>query len=293
MKTIGLTINQQRDPQLEYAKMAVSILRENGFAVLLNEHIPTLTNVDVLEGELFYKSCDAIVTLGGDGTILRVATMAAKYQKPILGVNLGHLGYLTQLEKHEILKLPKILQENTTTEQRFMLKLFIENKDGSVETHYALNDITLSRQIVSNSLNVSLYANDEFVYKFRSDGLIFATPTGSTAYSMSSGGPIADCTLNDIIIVTPVCEHSFFSKSMIFSATDSLCCCIEDTPENSYIVVDGKVVKSAENVRKVIIVKSDHSLSLFRLDGKRFYRVLNSKFSDGGINERFTSKGDH
>ena len=125
-----------------------------------------------------------------------------------------------------------------------MLKLFIENKDGSVETHYALNDITLSRQIVSNSLNVSLYANDEFVYKFRSDGLIFATPTGSTAYSMSSGGPIADCTLNDIIIVTPVCEHSFFSKSMIFSATDSLCCCIEDTPENSYIVVDGKVLQA-------------------------------------------------
>ena len=99
MKTIGLIINQQRDRQFEYAKKTVALLQDNGFQVLLNQYVDQLKDVKTETGEAFFEKCDAFVTLGGDGTILRIAPMAAKFCKPILGVNLGHLGYLAQLEK--------------------------------------------------------------------------------------------------------------------------------------------------------------------------------------------------
>lgn len=293
MKTIGLIINQQRDRQFEYAKKTIALLEDNGFQVLLNQSASELDDVPMETSEAFFEECDAFVTLGGDGTILRIAPMAAKFCKPILGVNLGHLGYLAQLEKNDLVRLPEILRKETNFEHRFMLRLQIVHSDGSISCHHALNDITLSRQIVSNMLHAALYSNGEFVYQFRSDGLIFATPTGSTAYSMSSGGPIADCSLNDIIIVTPVCEHSFFSKSMIFSADDTLSCEVKSNQENTYIVADGKVLQTTENVSKILIDKSEYAVSLFQPNGKRFYRVLNSKFSDGGVNERLTPESNY
>ncbi len=292
MKTIGLIVNRQKDNDLAFFNLTRALLQQNGYEVLLHQEISG-ADLPVIADEMFYKMCDAFVTLGGDGTILEIAPSAARYGKPILGVNLGHLGYLTQLERDDLEKLPEILLTDTKLEQRFMLKTELHFSDGMVQSHYVLNDVTLSRRIVSNMLHTDLFANDEFVYNFRGDGLIFATPTGSTAYSMSSGGPIADCGLMDIILLTPVCEHSMFSKSLVFSAEDELCCRICRDAEDAFIIADGKVLCSAENIEKIIIKKSEYTLSLFQPDGNRFYRVLNSKFSDGGAYEKFTAKGDY
>ena len=292
MKTIGLIVNRQKDHNLYYYKKTVSLLNENGFSVITNEPFgDDLTKV--ITGENFFSSSDAIVTLGGDGTILEIAAMAGKAQKPVLGVNLGHLGYLAQLESTDLERLPDILKKEITFEQRFMLKLRLVDNEGSVSEYHALNDIALSRRIVSNMLHVDHYSDNEFVYNFRSDGLIFATPTGSTAYSMSSGGPIVDCSLMDVILVTPACEHSLFSKSLIFSADNTLSCRITHDYENAFIIVDGKVIGSAENLDQIVIQKSEYTLTLFQPDGKRFYRVLNSKFGDGGTNEKFTPKSNN
>lgn len=289
MKTIGLIINDEKDCRFEYTHETIGLLQKNGFDVLLQRRLDTCPTLPVIDSDDFFMRCDALVTLGGDGTILQIATQAARHNKPVLGVNLGHLGYLAQLEKKDLSLLPSILKDNRNFEQRFMLRLKLTDINGETHAYHALNEIVISRQITSNMVHAKLFSNDEFVYEFHSDGLIFATPTGSTAYSMSSGGPIADCCLQDIIIVTPVCEHSFFSKSMIFSASDTLSCSVVRNENSSHIVVDGRMITSAEHLTDIRIEKSEYTLSLFRPDGKRFYRVLNSKFSDGGVNEKFTT----
>ncbi len=286
MKNIALVINRQKDPDFKYTKQVATVLCDNGFTVLLQQPVEGLEFVSVVSEDDFYAKCDAIVTLGGDGTILEVAPIAAVAQKPILGVNLGHLGYLTQLERDDIERIPTILQAGKKCEQRFMLELALTDLDGNVQTVSALNDVTVSRQIISNTVHADLFSNDEFVYRFRCDGLIFSTPTGSTAYSMSSGGPVVDCNIKDIILVTPVCEHSFFPQSMIFSAEDTLRCRVTREKENTFIIADGKVICAASDVSEIRISKSCHTLLLFQPDGKRFYRVLNSKFSDGGAYEK-------
>ena len=283
MKTIGLIVNSDRDIDHEYAVKVIELLTENGFSVYLHESIGCNNlAAPVVFGDSFYEKCDALLTLGGDGTLLRVADKAALYQKPILGINLGHLGYLAQLEKSEIHFLPQLLTHNTSLEYRSMLEIIIERTDGDPNRYYALNELVLGREILSNMLHAAVFSNDEFVYEFHCDGLIFATPTGSTAYSMSSGGPIVDSGLQDIIIFTPVCEHSFFSKSMIFSTKDTLSCIVTKQPENSYLIIDGKTISSTENIKKISIRKAEYDLPLFKTSENRFYRVLNNKFSDGG-----------
>ncbi len=292
MKKIGLIVNPAKDPQFAYTQKVVKLLEDAGLCVISLKTDLSPCGITALSEDAFYLQADALVTLGGDGTILEIAAKAAEYQKPVLGVNLGHMGYLSQLEKDDIYKLPEILKGPDLFENRMMLKLLVEFKDGTSADYFALNEVTVSRQLVSNMLHARLFSNSEFVYEFRSDGLIFATPTGSTAYSMSSGGPIADCSLKDIIIVTPVCEHSFFSKSMIFSADDVLSCDVCRHKENTFIVVDGKPLFNCVNIHKIEIKSAESALLLYQTDNKRFYRVLNSKFSDGGLNEKFTSESD-
>lgn len=284
MKTIGLVINSDRDKNHIFTSQIIKLLRSNGFSVCLHPSV-CCDGLDapIVEGDYFFDSCDALLTLGGDGTLLRVAEKAALYQKPILGINLGHLGYLAQLERDNVKEIPNILDGKTPLEYRAMLEIDIVFEDGRVEKHYALNELVLGRQILSNMLHAALFSNDEFVYEFHCDGLIFATPTGSTAYSMSSGGPIVDCGLQDIIIFTPVCEHSFFSKSMIFSSKDILSCVVTQRADNSFLIIDGKTITSMENVQKIRICKSEYDLPLFKTSENRFYKVLNNKFSDGGI----------
>lgn len=282
MKKIGIVVNPERDPGYEYTAKTVAYLQKNGFDVFLQQNVPSVSGVMIPDEETFFSSVEAVVTLGGDGTVLRIAQKASMYQTPVLGINLGHLGYLTQLEKDDLEQLADILNTCTGVEQRFMLRARIVDGAGQEQAFYALNEVVLGRQIVNNMLHASLYSNGEFIYKFSCDCLIFATPTGSTAYSMSSGGPIADCRLQDIVIFTPVCEHSFFSKSMIFSASDTLACEVERHAESTFLIIDGKTVCSMDQVQRVIIDRSPYALPLFQTDGDRFYKVLNKKFSAGG-----------
>lgn len=284
MKTIGLVINKHKDNDFAYAKKVIELLTANNFKLYLHSSISKadVLGVPVLNEDLFFESCDALLTLGGDGTLLRVAEKAAMFQKPILGINLGHLGYLAQLEKNDLDSLITTLLQSDTYESRSMLMISVKNNDNTVSSYYALNELMLGRKNFSNMLYASVYSNDEFVYEFKCDGVIFATPTGSTAYSMSAGGPIADSNLQDIIIFTPICEHSMFSKSMIFSSDDTLTCVVTKSPENSFIAVDGKTINSMKDVKEVIIQKSPYDLLLFKTSQNRFYKVLNNKFGDGG-----------
>lgn len=280
MKTIGLIVNPEKDVGFVYTKRTVDILHNLGFTVVFSAPILAEYGCAVLDGDAFFAESDAIVTLGGDGTILGIAYPAAKFDKPILGINLGHLGYLAQLEKHDIERLPEILKTKSGVQKRSMLQISVRYTDGHSSCYHVLNDAVISRQLVSNTTHAELYSNDEYVYSYHCDGLIFSTPTGSTAYSMAAGGPIVDSNLQDIVIVTPVCEHSMFSKSMIFSGSDVLKCRVSRKSEDSFLILDGNNVGSMDKIEEFKIQKSEYSLGLFELEGNRFYKVLNNKFSD-------------
>lgn len=282
MKTIGLIVNQNRDVDLSYTKAVIALLQTEGFEVIVSKDFYKECPCEVVTEKNLFSNSDAIVTLGGDGTILSIAGFAATYNKPILGVNLGHLGYLTQLEKKEMSLLPTVLKSKPEFESRSMLQVTVVYKGGSSKVFQVLNDAVISRQITSNMLYVDLYANNKFVYGFQSDGLIFSTPTGSTAYSMSAGGPIVDTNLQNIILITPVSEHSFFSKSMIFSSEQVLSFVVKQDPEQTYLVLDGNNICSMVDVEKVTVQKSPLALRLFRLQDRNFYNVLNTKFSGRG-----------
>ena len=200
----------------------------------------------------------------------------------MIGVNLGHLGYLTYLSAGEMDRLPGILSDDLQIERRLMLSVAVRFHDGTVKEHIVLNDAVISRKVPGSMIRLSLYTDDAFVYSYQSDGLIFATPTGSTAYSLSAGGPIADSKLQDIILVTPVCEHSLFVQSMLFSTDNTLLCRPEDVAQGALLILDGKNSYPAEEIREISITRSQYRLPLVVPGKDPFYRILNQKFRNRG-----------
>ncbi len=285
---VAVIVNRHKDLNLEYTQKAVRLLSEAGMKVMLRKadfeagDTPVAGGIFVTETELF-SSADVIVTLGGDGTILRVASAAAQYDVPILGVNLGRLGYLAQLEKQDVDKIVSVLQQAKKTEYRIMLHVSLLRGGEKIFEGTALNDVTLNRQNDIQAVCASLLDNDRPVYDYQSDGLIFATPTGSTAYSLSAGGPIIDPTSQNIIEVSPICEHSLFSRTLIFNTSSVLSCVIANPQgESVKFCVDGKKEADVISQDKIIIEKSENSVPMLKVSSGHFYTVLNQKFSGRG-----------
>ncbi len=210
-----LVPNPTLDNALASIKMVVSILNETGAELLMSQEYQSyqLSSVTFCQTQQAWELCDLVITLGGDGTILRAAAKAIHHQKPVLGVNFGHLGYLTALEKDELHKLKSLLYGQYIIEKRSVLEYEIKSTN---ERGVALNDITFFKALPERTINVDIYCDRVKVSGFHGDGVIFATPTGSTAYSMSAGGPIVDGKLEGII-VTQICAHIVKTPSMVFS----------------------------------------------------------------------------
>ena len=221
---IAVVVNLSKAKAISCAKeIAILFLGENAEVVMLSECRPfykgiNISYVDTID-ELF-SMCDAAVTAGGDGTIIHAAKYAAVNNVPLIGVNVGRLGFAADLEPDDIGRLKKLVSGEYTTEKRILLD--VEVNKGNKTNHYlAVNDAVIARGQLSKIIDINLYLDDEWIAKYRADGLLFATPTGSTAYSLSAGGPVvapqADC-----IIATPVCPHSLHSRSVLFEGSASL-----------------------------------------------------------------------
>lgn len=237
-------------------------------------------NIYFLPIERLYDEADLVIALGGDGTILDCAKKMAKRDKPILGINLGHLGYMAELEMSELDSLSKIIEGNFTIDRRSMIDIEIVSKDGTSKfKSYALNDAVIANGSVSKLINLELYAEDNLVTKYRADGLIISTPTGSTAYAMSAGGSISDpkvqCTL-----ITPICPHSFISRQLIFSDQTKIRIKNTSVREKHLVVtLDGKANCELYRDDVVIVSKSKLTVQLVRLKDCSFYDILNQKMN--------------
>ncbi len=237
--------------------------------------------VEYLPFDKLYKDIEVVIVLGGDGTILEGARYASLNGVPILGMNLGHLGYLAELEMDEIDELEKVVRREYTVEERSMLKVSLKSeKKGKIHCGYALNDVIISNSSAPKVIELSLSENETVIANYRGDGLIVATPTGSTAYSMSAGGAVVDSRLK-CFCVTPICPHSFNSKPMILPDTVELeiknC-----SQREKYLIftLDGRKSYDLYYGDRVCVSRATTSARFIRLKPSGFYMTLRKKMSE-------------
>lgn len=243
------------------------------------EKILKSRNVEILyddDTEESIKSCDFIITIGGDGTIIHHSKNAALYNKPILGINAGRVGFLTELEKDELYLIEKIIDSDYSVEKRSMLKVQLNG-----EKYYCLNDAVISKGAASRMIDIFVELDNEVV-TYRADGLITATPTGSTAYSLSAGGAIIEPNIGAILL-TPICAQKAFAKSIAINMDTAIKIKV-NCPDNTeaYLTIDGEIAKKLKNTDVVSINKEENLfVNLIKLQNKSFYKKISEKLTAG------------
>lgn len=230
--------------------------------------------------EEIYREADCIIVLGGDGTLLDAARRAAPLGKPLLGINMGHLGYMTELEIAELSQLGKLFSGDFTIDERAMLSVQILTQSGAVKAEsFALNDAVISNGSVARIVDLELYENGELISAYRADGLIVATPTGSTAYSMSAGGPITDPHL-PCFCITPVCPHSLSARPLLFR--DDAVLDVKNVCQREkmlYLTLDGRNNFEIYRGDRVRITRAPMVTRLIRFQNDGFYKKLQKKLN--------------
>ncbi len=238
-------------------------------------------NITDIEDDEFYKSKDVIISLGGDGTLLSAANKASAYKKPVIGINMGHLGFLTALELDEIEALKGLFTGDYTIDERMMLECEYNTKNG-VKKDFCLNDVIISRGVYPRMIKSKLLVSGNCAERYTADGLIVSTPTGSTAYSLSAGGPIVSPNL-DIMTVTPICPHSLYNRSLIIGGKELVEIeCNESYNPGFFVSCDGR--ESIESTGTVKIKKASHTTGLIRIKKDSFYSILRKKMSERSVN---------
>ena len=256
----------------ELNKLNAEVLMNREFELVFSDMEVTFADdYDAIE------FCDVFIVIGGDGTFIHAAQKAAKFDKEILGINAGNLGFLAGLEKQELHLLKKLIDGDYTIDQRMMIcaEHYI---DGELKNkYYCLNDAVIARGNSMRMCDISVSCDGKFVNDYYADGLIFATPTGSTAYSLSSGGPVVDPTL-ECLILTPICTHSLFARSLMFGPDSKLEIKIKN-PELCIPLIscDGKDPIDVEPGSSFIIRKAGRRSKIIRIKAESFTDVLSKK----------------
>lgn len=273
---VGLLPNLDKRGVPDVMERLKPILRENGMRAFLPDYISFIGYESIAEDELF-KVSDVLVTVGGDGTIMRYAKLAAVHNKPILGINAGRLGFLANLESNQLNLLSRLKNGEYEIEKRMALSVRVVENGETVSTFTAINDAVISSGFMSRLIDISAFIEDEPI-NYRADGLIISSPTGSTAYSMSAGGPIIDPVINNIII-TPLCSHSLSAKPIILSGDTTVKFkAFSMKKSDVYLLIDGRRSYNIKPFTEIYITKSVDDVSLIKLTKRSFYKTLSEKF---------------
>lgn len=287
MKKVVLTPNPYRDKHFHTVRTAKQILEDAGieakvclpFEVDKTFDLPKDLHFSRLDREL--PNADAIICFGGDGTILHMAKTATRYDLPILGVNIGTMGFMAELEASELQELARLAKDDYAIDRRMMLDASVQRDRDIIFHDSCLNDVVITKGAVARIVHLRVSCDQVEVMECGGDGLIVATPTGSTAYSLSAGGPIVEPEAHSIL-VTPICAHDMVSRSIV--ASDRRVVQVELTRNarrNAFLSVDGgKSIKL--NMGDVVTVrKAQKETKLVRLKKRSFYDVVNAKFKNG------------
>lgn len=281
---IGLIINYHKRQPVQLGKEIIEWLRKSQIKVFASgQDAKYLDSINEISKEEFCNNVEVVIVLGGDGTLLRASRFIAGYQIPILGVNLGYLGFLTEIEVSELyFYLDKMLKGDYYIEERMMLSGQVKRDDEWVGKFCALNDFVINKGSFARLITLDTFLGNEFVASYSADGIIISTPTGSTAYSLSAGGPIVHPTLN-VCIITPICPHSLYTRPIVISPEEIVKVQIRAVSAEAMLTVDGQYGFNLKNQDEVWIEKADYVTRLIRVKGRKFFQIMRGKLkSDGG-----------
>lgn len=285
MINIGVLTNKEKDLNLEYTGLLVNDILSKGAKVFLCSNIAIeLGLVDEgLNEEKVIENSDIIICLGGDGTFLKIARKAYSKGVPILGINLGSLGFLTEIEKNDLSNaVDSLIRGKYEIEERIMLESCIYSDGKMISKDVALNDVVISRGALSRILHVKTYINNDFVDSFPGDGVIVSSPTGSTAYSLSCGGPIVEPDL-DLMIVTPICPHILYSRSFITTGSRVVKVLVDENYRHEAMVtVDGQEGNAIRGGDYIEVKKAPYTVKMIRVNTRNFFNILRTKIYDRG-----------
>ncbi len=241
----------------------------------------SFSHFDFLEfsnSEANISEADVVISVGGDGSFINAAKTATVYNKPVLCVNAGKLAYLACLEGNEIELLSSVTKGEYITEKRMMLDVSVVDDNGGVLYHTCcINDAVVSRSGSIRLMKVSAFCNGTPLIEYFADGAIVSTPTGSTAYSLSAGGPIVEPSVESILL-TPVCSHSFFTRSIVLGGSSELAL-MHDNSGEAILSCDGQAAVQVPFGAKVVVKRSDDYASFIKIKNDTFIDILNKKIS--------------
>jgi len=275
MKKIGISVNTTKDTQGKVLEYVIKCIKNN----IKNPHIEVFEDGIIKEEDIV--ELEMLIVLGGDGTILRASRAIGDIDIPILGVNIGHLGFLASVEITEFENaIDKIVKGKYHIENRMMLKCNIY-KYGKVRKELefsALNDIVITKGTLSRIVEFDIEINNSFYTNFNSDGVIISTPTGSTAYSLSAGGPLIYPTMN-VISITPICPHTLAMRTLIVDEKSNIRVKVNGTNNNNdvFLTIDGQEVIRFEDGYEVNIEVNDKKCRLIKLESYNYFNILRNK----------------
>lgn len=282
---IGVVVNSRKDEGLKYTRILLDSIEKNQSKYIVCNRTAKklgLKENSYCEEELIEMS-DIIVCLGGDGSFLKAARMILEKDIPIVGINLGNLGFLADVDKNEIdIAVKKLVDGDYSIEKRMLLETRIIRDNNIIATDTALNDVVVSRGALSRVLHLRTYIADNFMDMFPGDGLIISTPTGSTAYTLSAGGPIVQPDA-DIIIVTPICPHLLYSRSIIATKDKVVKVIVDENCDyNAMVTVDGQVGYEIRGGDLIVTEESSKTIKMININTRNFLEVLRGKIYDRG-----------
>ena len=286
MKVI-LSPNPYRDKGMTAVRAAERILKDSGIECSIclpfkpDEAFKLPQDMTVRDIHSEIKTADMLISFGGDGTILHSARLARTHDIPILGVNLGSVGFMAELEVSELNQLTRLAEGKYTCESRMMLDVRIIRDGRSIFHDTTLNDVAITKGAMARVIDIAVFGDRVKIMEYSGDGVIVATPTGATAYSMSAGGPIVEPTAENIII-TPICAHDLLTKSIVLGKERLVDIKVGHLARKSaYLSADGGRAFRLSSGDIVELRASNQKIRLVRMTGRSFYEILNQKLARG------------
>lgn len=283
IRTVGIISKPKKEEISGVVPALLDWLRARGIAIVYDQE--TADSIASHEAGLprpeIPPRVDLIIVLGGDGTLLATARLLNERRVPVLAVNLGSLGFLTEITLDEMYpNLETVLAGRHALDQRWMLEVEVRRGKEKISSHRALNDAVLNKGALARILDFDLTIDGQFVSTFKADGLILSTPTGSTAYSLAAGGPIV-CPSVCAILVTPICPHTLTNRPLLVPDTSELVVIVKPGKESVFLTVDGQIGLPISGEERVVVSKSSSAIELVRPAGRNYFEVLRNKLKWG------------
>jgi NAD+ kinase len=282
---VGILLNPQKAGGLKTMLALRAALEARGCECVMERDTATMAGESGgIPASGFADHVDIAAVLGGDGTMMHAVSRFGKFEKPVAGINIGTLGFLTTCTDADIERFAEAVAAGRfMTSPRMLLEAEVIRTDGTTLVYHALNEVTMARGETGRLVTLKAMVNGEWLNRYRADGLIVATPTGSTAYSLSAGGPLI-APQSSVMVITPICPHSLSQRSLVISDDVE----IEISPERAddgpmLFTVDGRDTTRIDPGDRVTVKKSDRSFHLLRLEGTSFYEALRQKLGWQGV----------